>query len=93
MELAIGHETALVDFLADFECAGEARVPAYFADPGWSHAEIVQRFAAWSRGEDLNDGWVPSTTLFLVDEGRILGVVNLRHCLNDHLRRVGGHVT
>ncbi|MFC2077909.1 GNAT family N-acetyltransferase [Candidatus Bipolaricaulota bacterium] len=92
VELAIGHETALESFLLEFARTGETRIPAYFADPDWSHAEIVQRFAAWSQGEGLDDGWVPSTTLFLIDEGRILGVVNLRHRLNDFLRRIGGHV-
>lgn len=85
-----GH--ALRDFLSDFERAGERRIPAFFADPGWSHEEIVQQFEAWARGEGLEDGWVPSTTLFLIDEGRILGVVNVRHRLNEHLMREGGHV-
>ena len=90
--LALEHETAPREFIADFVAAGETRIPAYFADPDWTHGEIVQRFEAWSQGEDLDDGWVPSTTRFLIDEGRILGVVNLRHRLNDSLRRVGGHV-
>jgi predicted acetyltransferase len=86
------HEQGLKDFLLDFKTAGETRIPAYFADPGWSHAEIVSRFAAWERGEALTSGWVPSTTRFLVDKGRILGVFNLRHRLNDHLRLTGGHI-
>jgi len=90
--LALEHETAPREFIADFVAAGETRIPAYFANPDWTHGEIVQRFEAWSQGEDLDDGWVPSTTRFLIDEGRILGVVNLRHRLNDSLRRVGGHV-
>lgn len=90
--LAPGHGQALENFLLDFERAGEARIPAYFAAPSWSHNEIVSRFAAWERGEALTGGWVPSTTRFLVEEGRILGVFNLRHALNDHLRRTGGHV-
>jgi len=86
------HEEALTDFLIDFEAAGETEIPAYFADPTWPHHEIVERFAAWERGEALTPGWVPSTTRFLVAEDRILGVFNLRHALNDHLCRTGGHV-
>jgi predicted acetyltransferase len=35
---------------------------------------------------------VPATTRVLIDEGSILGVVNLRHRLTDGLRRFGGHV-
>lgn len=91
-ELKSTHEMALRDFLADFAEAGESTIPAYFADPAWSHAEIVANFAAQARGEGLPDGWVPATTLFLVDNGRILGVANIRHRLTEPLRRFGGHV-
>jgi len=90
--LDLEHEEALKDFLRDFERAGEENIPAYFADPSWPHAEIVRRFEEWSRGEKLEEEWVPSTTRFLLHEGRILGVCNLRHRLNDHLWRIGGHV-
>ncbi len=92
VQLGLEHEAALRDFLADFAEAGEPRIPAYFSDPEWSHAEIVDTFAKQSRGEGLEEGWVPGTTLFLIHEGRILGVANLRHRLTEHLRRFGGHV-
>jgi len=91
-ELSPVHEAALRGFLADFAAAGEEEIPAYFADPEWSHAKIVETLAKQSRGEGLDSGWVPGTTLFLVDDGRILGVANVRHRLTDQLRRFGGHV-
>ncbi len=91
-QLRLEHETALCEFLADFAAADETDIPAYFADPTWSHAEIVEAFARQSRGEGLAEGWVPGSTLFLVHEGHILGVANLRHRLTDHLTRFGGHV-
>ncbi len=90
--LALEHESALRDFLADFATAGENEIPAYFAQPDWSHAEIVSNFAAWARGELLPAGWVPCTTAFLIDEGQLLGVSNLRHSLTDFLLQFGGHV-
>jgi predicted acetyltransferase len=86
------HEAALRDFLDDFAAAGEATIPAYFADSAWPHNEIVEVFAKQSRGEGLPEGWVPGTTLFLVDDERILGVANIRHWLTEHLERFGGHV-
>jgi len=92
VKLGLEHEAALRDFLADFAEAGESVIPAYFADPEWSHVEIVETYARQSRGEDLEEGWVPGTTLFLVHEDRILGVANVRHRLTDHLLRFGGHV-
>ena len=92
VQLGLEHEAALRDFLADFAAASEARIPAYFGDPGKSHAELVETFARQSRGEGLEEGWVPGTTLFLIDEGRILGVANLRHRLTENLLHFGGHV-
>ena len=92
VQLGLEHEAALHAFLADFAEAGESTIPAYFADPEWSHAEIVETFSKQSRGEGLDEGWVPGTTLFLVDEDRILGIANLRHRLTEPLRGFGGHV-
>lgn len=86
VQLELEHETALRDFLTDCAEAEEPEIPAYFAAPGWSHAEIVETFARQSRGEGLPEGRVPGTTLFLVHEGRILCVANLRHRLTEHLR-------
>jgi len=90
--LGLEHERMLAGFLDEFAASGEIRVPAYLPDPSWSFREIVEGFAKQSRGEDLPEGWVPGTTRFLVHEGRMLGVFNLRHGLTESLLRFGGHV-
>lgn len=46
----------------------------------------------WSKGEELPEGFVPDTTYVLVDEGKYVGVFNLRHYLNDFLREGPGHI-
>ena len=40
------------------------------------------------------DGKVPDSVFFLLDEdrNRLLGAVNIRHCLNEYLLREGGHI-
>ena len=40
------------------------------------------------------DGKVPDSVFFLLDTDRniLLGAVNIRHCLNDHLLQFGGHI-
>ncbi len=40
------------------------------------------------------DGLVPDSTFFLLDEERnlLLGAVNIRHYLNDHLFQYSGHI-
>ena len=41
---------------------------------------------------DPPEGFVPATMLWAVDGDRWLGRVSVRHELNDHLVRFGGHV-
>lgn len=44
-------------------------------------------------GRNLPRGYVPATKYILVDDnGEYVGIVNLRHCLNDHLREGAGHI-
>ena len=85
--------SALQAFLADFAEAGEDDIPAYFPPRDWPHPQIVSALDAWSRGEQLQSpDWVPCTTLFWVEEDTLLGVINLRHALNEFLRTFGGHI-
>lgn len=42
------------------------------------------------RGE-LEERRVPTSTRFRVEHETVLGIVNVRHRLNDKLRRLGGH--
>lgn len=43
---------------------------------------------------ETKDGLVPDSTFFCLDEKRniIVGAVNIRHCLNEHLLAHGGHI-
>lgn len=44
-------------------------------------------------GKDLPDTWVPQSTYWLLENGgRIIGVVIIRHKLNERLRFRGGHI-
>jgi len=92
VSLAPHHATALHVFLADFAQAGEDRIPAFFPPKNTPHDQAVASLAAWSRGERLQPGWVPCTTAFFEENGVLKGVVNVRHHLDDTLRKRGGHV-
>ena len=40
-----------------------------------------------------DSGLVPASTYLLVDDsGRVLGAINIRHELNEYLKKVGGHI-
>jgi len=88
--LGLNHASAIADYVADFNNAGEQQIPGYFGKKEWSHAQTIEKLDAWSRGEDLG-GWVRNTTRFLFENGRILGHYNFRHELTDALRVVGGN--
>ena len=44
------------------------------------------------QGEKQPEGKVPDTTLFLFDDDKFIGFYNIRHYLNDFLKRQGGHI-
>ena len=46
------------------------------------------------RTMEPNENRVPADTYFLVRESddRIIGMINIRHCLNENLRLIGGHI-
>lgn len=54
--------------------------------------EYIQRTEDHSKGKNLPDYWVPATTYWLVDNGEFIGHINVRHKLNDHLEKEGGHI-
>ena len=60
-------------------------------ESGRAWLDEVERF---SRPETVPEGKVPSTQFILVraSDDRLLGMLQLRHDLNDYLRRVAGHI-
>jgi len=45
------------------------------------------------KGIDLEEGRVPSSNYFVMDENRIVGTLSIRHNINtDFLSRIGGHI-
>ena len=87
--LGLEHESAIAGYVSEFSNVGEP-IHGYFGKPEWNHAETVTKLDAWSQGKDL-DGWVPSTTRFLIENYRILDNYNFRHELTEKLLLCGGH--
>ncbi len=55
-------------------------------------SESLPRMIAWSRGENLPDGFVPETFLFLWEDDQIVGQFRIRHHLCPSLIEGGGHI-
>jgi predicted acetyltransferase len=61
-------------------------------EEGMPFARYLEILARHARGEGIPFGQVPSTFLFAFDGPTIVGRVTIRHELNEHLLRVGGHI-
>lgn len=53
---------------------------------------LLTRLNDFAEGRNLPDGYVQSSTLWLVNNEQIVGVTNIRHRLNDAIKYCGGHI-
>ncbi|MBQ1026207.1 GNAT family N-acetyltransferase [Micromonospora sp. C95] len=63
----------------------------------WVVPENFAGYVDWLRSQALAesprpDGWVPSTTLWWIQDDDYLGRLAIRHRLTPRLREVGGHI-
>lgn len=83
---------ALADFLAEFGDDFRS-VDGLGWVPEVPLARMVERFHENAQGIHLPEGWVPSSVYWLMrDDTTILGMLCLRHWLNERLRQHGGHI-
>lgn len=56
--------------------------------------EWYSAFCDNSKEESVRDGLVPETTYMAIstDDGRLIGMIDIRHRLNDYLLNFGGHI-
>lgn len=74
------------------ELGDETRYPFPMDFPHEDFPALLNRLAEFRQGINIPDGFVASSTYWLVDGTELLGVANLRHCLNDRIRHAGGHI-
>ena len=92
--LQVRHEAAFRALLKDWESDWDHITPSIIKQDSTDFTKYVHRLESWSNGKDMPHPRVPGTTFFLMDEeqSEIRGVVNVRHYLNDWLKRGGGHI-
>ncbi len=65
------------------------------AGPLRRYEDPADWLAAVRRYEDpasVPEGKVPATELLCLRDGRLLGMIQIRHCLNEYLERYAGHI-
>ena len=53
---------------------------------------LLNKIDNYANGIDIPDDAVPSSTYWLMENAEIIGVTNLRHCLNQQIEFCGGHI-
>jgi predicted acetyltransferase len=57
-----------------------------------SFNDFIKTLREKSQGINLPQGYVPATTLWLIDKNKFIGKVSIRHKLNKKLLNHGGHI-
>ncbi|WP_431809361.1 GNAT family N-acetyltransferase [Brevibacillus agri] len=80
-------------YYEEWKQSGEPFVPWVAGREPYDFGAYLAFLASEGSEESIPAGWVPHSTYWLVNgEDKILGVVNIRHRLNEHLYNAGGHI-
>lgn len=74
------------------ELKDEERYPFVLDLDASNFNDYLRRLNEFKQGIDIPEGYVESSTFWLVCGDALLGVSNLRHRLNEQIAHVGGHV-
>ena len=82
-----------VDFYQDWIHSGEDMVPWVIQRDPANFSEMMQFLTDNEKAVNLPDGWVPTSTYWLVtSDNVVVGAVNIRYRLNERLLNTGGHI-
>ena len=86
-------EESYRSYVAEVRAADELLVPWVLGFDADDFPALLARLSDAAEGKGLCENLVPHTTYWTVaPAAEIVGVVNLRHRLNDFLLREGGHI-
>lgn len=74
------------------ELGDEERYPFPLDFEHHDFAALLKRLDGFSKGISIPEGFVPSSTFWLVEDDEIIGVSSLRHYLNEGIEHCGGHI-
>ena len=84
---------AYLAMLEDFLAAGEERYRTHLEKIQQNAAAYIQKMKEVEQGIDLEEGFVPQTSFWLVRDGStFVGESRLRHWLTPALEQHGGHI-
>lgn len=84
------YQTSYINYID--ELGSEERYPFPLDFEHDDFKAMLQRIKDFQTGINLPDGYVPSTTYWLMQDDEIVGCTNVRHYLNSHIEHCGGHI-
>lgn len=57
-----------------------------------TYGDWLKSKADMAKGINLPEGFIPCTTFWVMLDDKIIGLANIKHYLNDFLRKKGGHI-
>ena len=78
--------------VAEFAARGEEPIPFPLSFPNENFEAFLAHLAGCERGIGIPADFVPHSTFWLVEDGEVVGVSNLRHRLTERLLEEGGHI-
>ncbi|PGM97367.1 GNAT family N-acetyltransferase [Bacillus cereus] len=81
------------EFYTEWKDSGETMIPWVISKDPSNFPAMIQELLDAHNGINIPETWVPDSTYWLVtNENKIVGAVNIRHSLTDHLFNAGGHI-
>lgn len=82
-----------LEFYQEWKNSGEMMIPWVITKDPSNFPAMVQELLDAAKGKNIPDSWVPDSTYWLItNDNKIVGAVNIRHRLTEHLFNAGGHI-
>lgn len=88
----VRYEREFREMLAEWKATREELVPWVLDLDSSDFEKYVRELNNYARGIGLEEGKVPHSTYWLIDDGRLVGVANFRHQLTEKLLASGGNI-
>ena len=90
---ALKHKEQWYKIISEFEITNEEIFPMSLKNDCTDYDKFLRITIDFHKNANVPKELVSASTYFLMgDTDKILGAINIRHSLNEYLRKVGGHI-
>ncbi len=87
------HKDQVLSYKQEFLTNGDSMDGCAGLERDWSYEQWMKTCEDGRKGKNIPENWVPATLFLAADEdGTVVGMIHIRHVLNDALLLHGGHI-